>query len=63
MSETEIFASRTVPSRRWVKDPDSLSLPSSGVGRNRHRGRRGFVEGGRTGVRDERAGSSVVSCR
>lgn len=46
MSETEIFASRTVPSRRWVKDPDSLSLPSSGVGRNRHRGRRGFVEGG-----------------
>ena len=45
MSETEIFASRTVPSRRWVKDPDSLRLPSSGVGRNRHRGRRGFVEG------------------
>lgn len=26
--------SRRGTSRRWVKDPDSLSLPSSGVGRN-----------------------------
>jgi hypothetical protein len=62
MSETEIFASQTVPSRRWVKDPDSLSLPSSGAAGI---GDGGDLWRGRAGVRDEGASerSVVVSCR
>jgi hypothetical protein len=56
---------RRGPSRRWVKDPDSLSLPSAGVGRNRRlEGGEGCGGGGgegRTGERDEREGSQSLA--
>lgn len=53
--------SRRGTSRRWVKDPDSLSLPSSGVGREGNGERREGWRRGREvasgGERVKRAGS------
>lgn len=55
--------SRRGTSRRWVKDPDSLSPPSSGVGRNGN-GERREGSGGEAKWRVSRAsGQSVVHCR